>query len=525
MNKLIALLFLLAFAFLLLDTGIVKAEPVLQVEWYTNEDVFYSGDPSPQPNTEALRNAVLDVINGATTSIDIALYGLSEQSIVDALVNAHLDRVTVRVVGHGEYYTHSVYGDFYRQLQDAGIDLVLSDGLGLMHNKFIVADGRTVLTGSTNFTTTGLFYNFNNIMVFPNDVNIASAYTCKFNEMFVDRRFGRNATSSCGGTFYYDGGVSVEVIFTPNQGTYYVNELVNNVMQSDEIYGNWFYMTLDEAGNAMSEAIANGATLHAVMDANGFSGTGSEGRLLCDSGANIRVENVGGKMHEKAMLFVQNDGAKVIWTGSANFSRAASVGSSTYGANDENTVIIRGYDSIFDQYIEYFWRLFNELPPHQYCRTTNAENNISACRDAHDNDHDGYFDENDFNCDEATLETCQDGIDNDGDGYKDSDDFGCWLINKLCPPSPPFWLPPEVEQDLLILRWSAFSGEGLTPLYQLYGSRDGKEWTQVLATTYTDWQVPKEFEYRFIRLGGDGCLDIPQGQILEIEYPYVVGSR
>lgn len=523
MNKLIALLFFLVLAFIFASTA--KAEPVLNVEWYTNEDVFYSGDPTPQPNIEALRDVTLEVINSAISSIDMALYGLSEQSIVDALIDAHNSGISVRIVGHGDYLTHAIYGSFYRQLQTAGIPFVLSDGLGLMHNKFIIADGHTVLTGSTNFTTTGLFYNFNNIMVFRNDINIANAYTCKFNEMFIDRRFGLNASSSCGGTFTYADGVSVEVIFTPNQGEYYINELVANVQQSDEIYGNWFYMTLDQVGNAMVNALADGTTLHAVMDANGFSGSGSEGYSLCDNGANIKVENVGGKMHEKVMLFRLNDGTKVIWTGSANFSRSASIGSTTYGANDENTVVIRGYDSLFDQYMEYFWRLFNELPIHQYCKNTNAENNISACQDGHDNDHDGYFDRVDFNCDEATLETCQDGIDNDGDGYTDRDDYGCWLINKLCPPIPPTWLPPliDIKQDILLLRWSAFSEDGLIPMYQIYGSKDGEKWYQVLATTYTEWQVPKDLPYQFLMLGNAGCLDITQSDIIEIEYPFVVG--
>lgn len=523
MNHKLYIALLFSALFLLFLYIKANAQPSLNVEWITNEDVFYAGDPTPQPNTEALKDAVIEVINSSTSTLDIALYGLNAQSVVDAIIDARNRGVRVRIVGHGDYVTHASYGWYYSQLQGvSGISFVLSDGDGLQHNKFIIADGRHVLTGSTNFTTTGFYYNLNNVMVFRDDMRIANAYTCKFNEMFVDRRFGLNASASCGGTFEYAGGVSVEVIFTPNQGEYYINSLVELINQSDAIYGNWFYLTLDDVGNAMVNALSDGTTLHAVMDANGFSGSGSEGRNLCTAGANIKVEAVGGKMHEKTMLLHLDDGTKVIWTGSANFSRSASIGSSTYGANDENTVVIRGADSLFDTYLNYFWRVFDELPPHQYCRTTNAENNIAACQDGHDNDHDSYYDENDFNCDEATLETCQDGKDNDGDGYVDVDDYGCWLINRLCPPKPPEWLTPQNEDFLLTLKWTELEVDGMTPLYQIYGSNDMQEWHLVLATTFTDWQVPKELPYRFLRLGGEGCLDIPQSSIIQIEYPFVI---
>jgi len=518
---LIALLFMVIGLFFWHMKASAQTVP-LNMEFITNENVFYQGDPTPQPNVNYLRDAVLNIIDNSTTTLDIALYGLNSQAVVDALIEARNRGVRVRIVGHGEYATDTGYGSYYGQLQAASMPFVLSDGLGLMHNKFIIADGVNVLTGSTNFTLTGFHYNLNNVMVFHNDIRVATAYTCKFNEMFVSRRFGLNASGLCGGVFNYADGITVEILFTPNQGAQYISKLVNYIGRSDAIYGNWFGLTLDQVGTAMNNALASGTTIHAVFDATGFDGTGSEGRTLCANGANIKVENVGGKMHEKIMLFDLSDGTKVIWGGSANFSRASSTGSTTYGANDENTVIVTGANAMFDEYLSYFWRVFNELPLHTYCRVTSAENNIPACGDSADNDYDGYTDIVDFDCNEATLETCQDSRDNDGDGYFDGDDYGCWMINRLCPANPPHWLPPQVSKELLTLHWSSFEFETMIPMYEIYGSKDGKEWYQILATTSTSWQVPQDLPYQFIRLGGEGCF-YAQDNTIEIKYPYVVG--
>lgn len=524
MNKLYIAL-LSAFMILLFFYFRANAQlPVLDVTLYTNENVFYTKNATPLPTTTVLRDAIIDTIDSATVSIDIALYGLNSQAVVDSLIEARNRGVTVRVVGHGEYAIDPVYGYYYGQLQ-AAIPVVLSDGLGLMHNKFIIVDGQTVLTGSTNYTTTGLYYNFNNLIKII-DSRVASAYTCKFNEMFIDRRFGLNATLSCGGVFDYAGGESVEVIFTPNQGTYYIEEIVSDINTAELIYADVFYLTLNEIGNALRSKLEDSIPVHVIIDENGFNGTGDEVKRLCDLniGLNVRTSNTGGKNHPKTML-MENSSVKTIWIGSANFSRSATIGSTTYGANDENTLRIKGADVIFDQYVSYFWRVFNELPSFQFCRVTNAENNIPACQDSHDNDHDGYLDEDDFNCREATFKTCQDGIDNDGDSFVDADDYGCWMITRLCPADPPVWMPIQLDGKTLNLRWTALSTDNFLPVYEIYGSKDGEEWHLVLSTTFTNWTVPKDVgtRYRYLRLGDGGCLKPPKSTIIEIEYPFVIG--
>ena len=54
----------------------------------------------------------------------------------------------------------------------------------LMHNKFAIFDGKTVYTGSMNFSTTGFSgFNQNNVLII-NSERIAKLYTKEFEQMF-----------------------------------------------------------------------------------------------------------------------------------------------------------------------------------------------------------------------------------------------------------------------------------------------------------------------------------------------------
>ena len=57
-------------------------------------------------------------------------------------------------------------------------------GSGLMHNKFAVIDGRTVLTGSFNWTITADTKNDENLLVIT-DKELAQKYVKQFNRLWA----------------------------------------------------------------------------------------------------------------------------------------------------------------------------------------------------------------------------------------------------------------------------------------------------------------------------------------------------
>ena len=88
-------------------------------------------------------------------------------------------------------------------LENASIPLIDdtadgSKGSGLMHHKFMVIDGKTVIVGSTNFTLSGIHGDLGNLdtrgnvnhLLVINNRELAQLFTEEFNYMWRDREFG-----------------------------------------------------------------------------------------------------------------------------------------------------------------------------------------------------------------------------------------------------------------------------------------------------------------------------------------------
>lgn len=140
-----------------------------------------------------LRDATLDVIQSALFTIDLAIYGIDDQAIVEALCEAAAAGVRVRVVSDDE---ESVPGERYHDslhsesgLEGCGIPVEIVETSGIMHNKYLLADAGTdaavLLTGSTNFTHTDFELNHNNTMILRGAGAMAFAYTAEFEQLFT----------------------------------------------------------------------------------------------------------------------------------------------------------------------------------------------------------------------------------------------------------------------------------------------------------------------------------------------------
>jgi phosphatidylserine/phosphatidylglycerophosphate/cardiolipin synthase-like enzyme len=69
-------------------------------------------------------------------------------------------------------------------MRQAGLDVRL-DGLeGQMHHKVIIVDGRTVVTGSYNFTNGAERYNEENLLII-HDEALAEIYEAEFGRIYA----------------------------------------------------------------------------------------------------------------------------------------------------------------------------------------------------------------------------------------------------------------------------------------------------------------------------------------------------
>jgi hypothetical protein len=285
----------------------------------------------PSLAVTVMEQELLDRLNGATGSIDVAIYSLSRVSIRDALIAAHNRGVTVRVVADDDAYHEAGHNPHFQALQTAGIPLVLDNRSSLMHNKFFIIDSQVVWSGSTNITNTGFSYNHNNSLVFTS-TQLAAIYRTEFEEMFVSGLFGTAKTDNTSHTLTY-AGLPLEIYFSPSDSA--MAELLSEVAEADEsIYFSIFSFTDDNLRDALIARKQAGVTVTGIFDALSAGNQYSEDETLCQAGIPIKVEQFGGKMHHKFMVIDANGTDPVVVTGSMNWSASGDQ------ANDENTLII-----------------------------------------------------------------------------------------------------------------------------------------------------------------------------------------
>ncbi|HUF37495.1 MAG TPA: phospholipase D-like domain-containing protein, partial [Anaerolineales bacterium] len=120
--------------------------------------VFFT-DPTLDAYRGGPETGMLQAIDAARASLDVAAYDLNLWGLRDALIAAHRRGVKVRMVVEADALDRPEV----QVLLDAGIPLVVDRPDGLMHQKFVVVDRRQVWTGSMNFTLNGAYRNDNNL--------------------------------------------------------------------------------------------------------------------------------------------------------------------------------------------------------------------------------------------------------------------------------------------------------------------------------------------------------------------------
>ncbi|MDW8041299.1 MAG: phospholipase D family protein [Nitrososphaerota archaeon] len=126
-------------------------------------------------------SVIIDLIDRANRSVLVAIYSFTRDDIADALVRAVNRGLEVRVVIERERAYET--GSEYRRLRDGGVNVRLDGNPDLMHHKFIVIDGRIVITGSYNFSGAAEDRNDENIIVIMGE-GVASQYRSEFERVW-----------------------------------------------------------------------------------------------------------------------------------------------------------------------------------------------------------------------------------------------------------------------------------------------------------------------------------------------------
>lgn len=347
--------------------------------------------PSSNCDTKMCK-VVLNAINNALSTIDIAIFGYENvPDIEKAILNAQNKRnIKVRIVYDLNSKNESYYKDTLKlisKIKYSTPDNTNSKDDKLMHNKFIIIDNKEVITGSTNLTDSCINGFNSNILVYIKDKNVANAYLTEFERMYEGKFHKEKQINNFENIKMNN--FDLSVYFSPKYDVI-VNKIIPLVKNSKKnIYIPIFYLTHRELIKALIEARRRDVDIFILMDATSANHKSSKVDLMRNNNIKVKVENMAGKMHTKAMVIDE----KYVILGSMNFSFAG------VNKNDENTLILKDKLIAKDiiNYFMYNWERIDEKWLYKIPKPESLDS-INSCCDGVDNNYDGYIDKSDKFC-------------------------------------------------------------------------------------------------------------------------------
>ena len=124
---------------------------------------------------------ISDLFAQARSSVDICVFTITDNRIVEAIEKAHRRRVQIRVISDDDKAMDA--GSDIERLDRSGISVRMDKSEHHMHHKFAIFDKRQLLSGSYNWTRSAALNNDENFLV-TSDPELLKAYTRMFDKLW-----------------------------------------------------------------------------------------------------------------------------------------------------------------------------------------------------------------------------------------------------------------------------------------------------------------------------------------------------
>ena len=298
--------------------------------------------PTGTSGTECL-NEIINRINNAQQTIDVALYNNNRTDITTALKNAKTRGVQVRYIAAAATLNSAL-------TPAPAFPVVFGNTDNLMHNKFMIVDANLVndtwvMAGSMNWTTSNINSDYNNMLMIQ-DQALAKAYEMEFNEMWgstvempnaANQKFGNTKTNNTPHQFVI-GGIPVECWFSPSDQVTDQIVATLNTANSTVDFG-LLTFTKNEPSNVLVSKFTNSNVAVRGLIEN-INDSGSEFAYLQSKGISVAAHTWPNQMHHKYAVIdpMLPNSDPTVWTGSHNWTFTAE------NFNDENSLVIHDSD-------------------------------------------------------------------------------------------------------------------------------------------------------------------------------------
>jgi len=298
--------------------------------------------------------ALLADIAAARRSIDLASFEYNLRSLADALVQARVRGVRVRLALDRESLHNPLMAYWAGMVQQAGITVSWQEDAGFLHSKFVIIDERIVWSGSWNPTINDTYRNNNNLLRITLPALVAN-YQAEFEQMAAGA-FGKRKMRLTPNRLVHTGRMRVENYFSPHEPVR--SRLIDLIAQENErIDLLAFSFTDDTLATALIERHTVGVPVRIVFEQRNARGIGSEYALLREQGLDVQIDGNCYTMHHKVIIIDR----RLVITGSYNFTARAEE------VNDENLLIIND-PTLAAAYSAEFLRIYHQAQSPPRCQ-------------------------------------------------------------------------------------------------------------------------------------------------------------
>lgn len=259
----------------------------------------------------------------------------------------------------------------------------------IMHNKYFIIDKKIVWTGSMNISNTCASYNSNSSVAIKSE-ELAKIYTEDFEQMFLKNKHHSEKQNNINTKYInVDNNTRIIAFLLPEDKETYniISGYINRAQKY--IYVPMFFFTHTKYSQDLINARNRGVKVKIILDATSARTGYSKHEIMRMAGIPVKIENWGGKMHEKSLIIDD----KYLLIGSMNFTSGA------HYQNDENSLLIENKE-IAIKSRKRFEKLWKSIPNKWLYSIPKPEGIDSkySCFDNIDNDHDGLIDADDPDC-------------------------------------------------------------------------------------------------------------------------------
>jgi len=144
---------------------------------YVSNDVDVAFSPK-----QGATKLIINTIKNSEKSIFVAAYSFTSKPIADALVEAYQNGIDVKIVLDKSQRT-AKYSAFL-EVKNLGIPIRINSKYAIMHNKFMIVDGKILQTGSFNYSQAAENNNAENVLIISDNTKVVKQYTQKWLELW-----------------------------------------------------------------------------------------------------------------------------------------------------------------------------------------------------------------------------------------------------------------------------------------------------------------------------------------------------